>query len=286
MTTVELDDGDGRISISEAEISSRSLFVATPMYGGSCTGAYCRSTIELARRCDALGVAVEFGHVYSESLVPRARNMLADRFLRSQATHLLFVDADIEFSASSALFMLALQSDESPHDVIAGVYPRKNIAWEKIREAVRQGKGDDQALDLRRYAADFVVNLLPGTVDVALMEPVAVAEVGAGFMMIRRATLDRLVEGAHVPSYVPDDLRSPTHDPQSVHAFFDTMIDNHSKRYLSEDFAFCRGVRNAGMQVSMCPWIKLSHHGTHRFIGDPAALAEIDAAASIDRSQL
>ena len=51
-------------------------------------------------------------------------------------------------------------------------------------------------------------------------------------------------------------------------AYFDTVIDPDSKRYLSEDYMFCRYARKAGMKVWVCPWIKLQHIGNYTFKGN------------------
>ena len=68
------------------------------------------------------------GHgIVNESLITRARNYCVDEFMRSDSTHMLFLDADIGFNANDVIAMLAMQSDESPYDVLAAPYPKKSI---------------------------------------------------------------------------------------------------------------------------------------------------------------
>jgi GT2 family glycosyltransferase len=61
-----------------------------------------------------------------------------------------------------------------------------------------------------------------------------------------------------------------------VVALFDTAIDS-SGAYLSEDYAFCRRVRAAGMQVWLVPWIELAHVGNMAFTGSIPEIARLAA---------
>jgi hypothetical protein len=47
-----------------------------------------------------------------EPLIPRARSFLADEFLRSDASHLFFIDADIGFDPKAVITMLGMMSDD------------------------------------------------------------------------------------------------------------------------------------------------------------------------------
>ena len=85
------------VSIDIKELRKRKIFVATPMYGGMCGGQYTKSTADLATMCTKYGVELSFFYLFNESLITRARNYLVDEFLRSKCTHLMFIDADIEF---------------------------------------------------------------------------------------------------------------------------------------------------------------------------------------------
>ena len=61
-----------------------------------------------------------------ESLIPRARNAAAAHFLDSDCSHLLFIDADIEFEPESVVKLL-----RHNREVIAGVYPKKYYMWDR-----------------------------------------------------------------------------------------------------------------------------------------------------------
>ena len=56
------------------------------------------------------------------------------------------------------------------------------------------------------------------------------------------------------------------------YAFFDTSITEISKRYLSEDYTFCRRWQKLGGEIWLDPEIKLNHIGHHVFAGNTKTL--------------
>src|SRR6056300_1728857 len=107
------------IQIDLEQLRKRKLFVATPMYGGQCHGMYTKSTADLAKLCQAYGIECKFFYLFNESLITRARNYCVDEFLRSDYTHLMFIDSDIGFAAQDIFVMLQLQmKDPDNIDVI------------------------------------------------------------------------------------------------------------------------------------------------------------------------
>ena len=130
------------ISISIEELRKRSIFVATPMYSGVCTGHYSKSCTDLGILSTKYGVNVNFFYLFNESLITRARNYLVDEFLRSGYSHMMFIDADIGFDPNDVLALAAVADENSNKDIVCGPYPKKTIAWEKIVKAVNKGVAD------------------------------------------------------------------------------------------------------------------------------------------------
>ena len=64
------------------------LFVATPMYGGLCTGGYTMGILECVQTFMQHGVQMYYSYMMNESLITRARNGMAYDFMQSDATHL------------------------------------------------------------------------------------------------------------------------------------------------------------------------------------------------------
>lgn len=314
--------------LSIDELRTRRLFVATPMYGGNCTGMFTRSMTDLTAQCAKMGIHIQCFFLFNESLIQRARNYCVDEFLRSDCTHLLFIDADIAFNPKDVISMLAMQSpnpSDDGYDILTAPYPKKAISWEKIKIAVDKGFADANPSNLERFVGDYVFNPVASGDRISLTEPAEVLEAGTGFMMIRRATLERFADAYPHLKYRPDHARSQHFDgSRQITAFFDTPIDSkrafmedelaefmkrkpnashddilsfvrtkeggttkqYTDRYLSEDYMFCQYSRRLGMKVWLCPWMKLVHVGTMMFGGTLADLAMIGAPATVDPKAL
>ena len=275
------------IKVSIEDLRKRKLFLATPMYGGNCVGMYTRAVADLAAICAKYQIPLQLYFLFNESLITRARNYCADEFLRSDATHMLFLDSDIGFNPQDVLAMLAIQDDESEYDVIGAPYPKKCISWEKVKQAVDKGIADEDPNRLEKFVGDYVFNPKGGQKEIPIGEPVEVMEIGTGFMMIRRKTFDKYKEVFPNLHYKPDHIRTEAFDgSREIMAYFDCIIDPVSKRYLSEDYMFCYNVQKAGMKVWFCPWMQTQHVGTYVFGGSLADLASIGASATADAGQL
>jgi hypothetical protein len=266
------------LEITVEDLRKYSLFVGVPMYGGQCSGAFCKSTNDLSAACARYGIELKFYYLFNESLVQRARNYVVDEFLRSNCTHLMFIDADISFNYKDVLSILGIQTKfPEKYDVMTGPYPKKAIAWEKVKKAVENGKADNNPFDLQNYAADYVFNPVQGVKSFRLDEPIEVAEGGTGFMLIPRGVFEKYKEAYPELSYKPDHARTDHFDgSREIMAYFDCVIEPESRRYLSEDYFFCWNCRKIGIKVHMCPWMELQHIGSYIFRGSLAAMASLD----------
>ena len=278
------------IKIEIEELRKRKLFVATPMYGGMCAGMFTKSTNDLSALCMHYGIEVKFYYLFNESLITRARNYCCDEFMRSECTHMLFIDSDIGFQANDVISMLALmdhEDDSSKYDILCAPYPKKTISWEKVKSAVDQGRADENPNILEEFVGDYVFNPIKGTKEIKLDEPAQVLEGGTGFMMFTKKALRVMTENYPELMYKPDHVRTEHFNgDREIMAFFDTVICPDTKRYLSEDYMFCQWSRKAGLNIWLCPWIKLQHIGSYVFGGSLQALASIGASATADKSQL
>jgi hypothetical protein len=243
------------------------VMIATPCYASGAMSNYVVSMVSLAAECVKAGLPIRF-EMHAESLITRGRNRLVSIFLSDKSlTHLFFIDADIGFVPAS--FFRILLADR---DVAAGVYPLKRYEWPK--------DGVPQAMSQREFEARFTpypINPLPsGTLDVDSDRFGEVAEAPTGFMCIKRAVFDRLKAGYPNLKYSPEWLQ-PGDDPDSNYLFFDTLVDPDTRRYLSEDYAFCRRWRDIGGKVSIDVNSRLGHQGQHTWTGD--LVAHLDARA-------
>ena len=235
------------------------IFVATPMYGGMCAGFYAQSLLQAVPILKGQGIDTMVSFMFNESLITRARNAMAHGFMKSDATHLMFIDADIKFNPADIAHMV-----NADKEIICGVYPKKEINWPSIREAIGAGVSDE---DLKHYTGSFVVNLVDygGEVTVPMNQPVEIWNGGTGFMLIKREVFEKLQDT--VPVYRNDvkDLSGQL-GSEYIKEYFATSIDE-TERLLSEDFHFCKIARDAGIKVWAAPWVNLAHVGTYTFEG-------------------
>ena len=277
------------ISISKEELQKKSLFVATPMYGGMNHGLYMKACLDLQGVCMQYNIPVKFSFLFNESLITRARNYLVDEFIhRSECTHLLFIDSDINFGPQDVLALLALDKD-----VIGGPYPKKAIKWKSVATALRKNPEIEPNM-LEKVTGDYVFNPVKGTAQFSVTDPLKVMEIGTGFMLVKREVFAQMEKEYPSIRYKPDHVGQAHFDgSRYIHAFFDTVIDTKdsitgggSDRYLSEDYMFCQMARRAGLKVWLCPWIQLQHVGSYIFGGSLADLASVGASATVDPAKL
>ena len=275
------------VEVSIEEMQKRKLMICTPMYGGMCAGTYTKSTSDLAMAATQYGIELKFFYLFNESLITRDRNYCVDTFMRSDCTHMIFLDSDIGFDHNDVLAMLALMSEESDYDIMCAPYPKKTIAWEKIKDAVDRGVADENPNELDNFVGDFVFNPASGSGSFKINEPVEVLEGGTGFMMIQKRAFEKFTEAYPGQSYLPDHVRTKDFDgSREIMAYFDCVIDPESKRYLSEDYMFCQWARKAGIKVWLCPWMRTTHMGSYFFGGSLAALASVGASPTVDANKV
>ncbi len=236
------------------------IFISTPMYGGQCYGFYLQSLLQLNNLLRDSNIESVMSFMFNESLITRGRNALAHGFLKTDATHLFFIDADIQFHAPDVLKMI-----EANKDVICGIYPKKEINWQGIKNAVESGVETDH---LKYFTGSFVVNLkgYEGSATVPVDKPVEIWNGGTGFMLIKREVFEKLKPV--VPVYVNDVLDlSGTIGQEEISQFFTESIEPETRRLLSEDYHFCKTWRDNGGEIYAAPWAGLTHIGTYPFDG-------------------
>lgn len=271
------------LQIKVEDLKNKKLFVATPMYGGQCAGMFCKATNDLSMACARHGIEIQFYYLFNESLITRARNYCADEFMRSDCTHLLFIDSDIGFDYKDVLTLLHLTGTDE-YDIMTGPYPKKTISWEKVKRAADMGYGDDNPFQLENFVGDYVFNPAEGIKSFRIDEPVEIREGGTGFMMITRKVFEEYEKAYPELKYKPDHVRTANFDgSREITAFFDTVIDPDTKRYLSEDYMFSQNARKIGLKIWMCPWMQLKHVGSYIFGGSMSAMAAIKASPTASK---
>lgn len=239
------------------------LYVATPCYGCMMSTAFLIGLLQLKTECLKRGIAVTVDFMGNESLVQRARNIFAARFLkRTAATHLLFIDADIGFKPEAVFRLL-----EADKDIATAVYPKKSYNWGAVQAKLRDTKTTEPPF---MAGLDYNINIDPKS---ATLENgfVRVLDAATGFMLIKRQVLETMRDRYAPTLSCVNDLPGNRDDPAFVSeyvAMFDCMIDPTSKRALSEDFSAVRRAQECGFEVWADVTTPLCHIGTYMFEGD------------------
>lgn len=225
------------------------VIVCTPAYGGNMQFEYVINLIRLDRLCEQRKIDIDYAFVANESLIQRARNYLCGQFLsQEQNTHLLFIDADIQFNAEDVVKMI-----EADVDLIGGVYPKKKLHWERFTKP-----------DCMASMLDYVVTPLDeGKPIQDMYKPQPVKYVGTGLMLISRKVLETMQKEN------PDDWFYA--DGVKYYKFFDCVLKDSI--YLSEDYYICDKWRQLGGTVYAAYWTRCVHWGTFGFDGNLFAMS-------------
>jgi len=230
------------------------VFLSTPCYGGLCLDAYAASIVKLQQLCARRNIGLMLDTTENESLVHRARNISIARFLyKTQAEYFMFIDADIHFDPEAVIRLI-----ESNHDVAVACYPKKCINWNSVEAGVKEGSKKNPD----KLASDLVMNFKYQKTQI-LNGFAEVLDGPTGFMLIKRSVIEQMYE-----RYSPDLKCVNDHinrDFEEYVAIFDCMIDPDSRRYLSEDYAFCRRWQMMGGKIYADVTTTLGHVGNLRF---------------------
>lgn len=238
-----------------------SILFVTPCYGGMMHAAHMRSCCELKETLTQIGVKHDWLIGTNESLVHRGRMEMTASFLATDHGHMMWLDADIEFTAQNVADLWNLQVPIS-----VGVYPMKKpgkswyAAWHK-------GK---LVKDLDQFKG-----------------PIEVDFAGTGFMLISRAAIEQVYAHIRTKHEIAKKLREGMGDLAGLRKLVaDEMLDAlapdfegaekkrvpalytahiYNDGLESEDYHFCRVAREAGLKIIMDPKVKLAHWGMYAY---------------------
>ena len=230
------------------------LVIGTPMYGGMCTSEYTQSLLNLSESANKSDVKLTTIFLGNESLIQRGRNTIAHHFMElPDATHLLFIDADMKFRTEDVVRMI--KADKS---FIVGPVALKGYNWDEIRQAAVNGEED-----INRTGGIFNINKLPGIDMVDENTPFEIEHGGNAFMMLLRDVFETLKP--HTPIYTNGGRSLP--DGVEIYDYFRVEINKDTNHLLSEDYFLCHSYRQLGGKVWCAPWVETGHFGSHLFNG-------------------
>tara|TARA_R110002020_G_scaffold263128_1_gene477525 strand:- start:447 stop:1139 length:693 start_codon:yes stop_codon:yes gene_type:complete len=218
-----------------------SIFIAMPCYD-SVTINTMLSIFKLIQKLGQSKVEVGINTMKSP-LIHQARNYLTSVFLTTEYTHLLFVDADVQFEPEAVLRMLVADKD-----IVCTPYRVKNPDINKPAYTVK-------------FPDPKVVPILPG----GLVE----IEAGpTGLMLIHRRVFEKIIENSphlKIKNEVNQGLISTEASHQFYYNFFDFAFEDGYT--LGEDVSFCNLARKQGLKLYANIESPTAHHGSFAWKG-------------------
>lgn len=203
----------------------------TPCYGGNITEVCFSSYLGFTIMALQNNINFQIDTLSNESNVNRARNSCAAKFLNGDCTHLMFVDADIQFDPKDIVKLI-----NHNKDIVGGIYPQKTLPPKMVVNQIDNGKTEGNLIE--------------------------VGTLGTGFMLIKRRVFEEMIKHGATP-YV-DDIGLSKDENANQYDFFQCTIDSKG-RYLTEDWSFCRRWRQLGGNIWADKTIALTHVGYFRF---------------------
>lgn len=254
------------------------LMIATPLYGGA-EADYLRSVVGLTGAAERAGVACNFAWLSNNAVIDRARNLLAAKFLASDATHLVFIDGDIGFEPEQLIALVRQMQADDSLAVVGAPCPKRRVNWTLVASAAAKGLAADNPAALERFSGVFAIDLVDPAGQFRMDQPIELVRVGTGLMAIRRDVIETLCQRHPELRYTADQLdRDSGLTAGQLTALFQPLIDPDTGHLLSDDYAFCHRVRAAGFRLWLAPWMRTTHTGPARFGGTLADLAALSAA--------
>jgi len=232
--------------------ATRKIMIASPAYGDAFYTPYVSSMFKLTRLLQKNGWAYAFNCIaYSE--ISESRNyLLTYWFDKTDASHILFVDADMGFPPELVTEMLALDKP-----IVGAVYPKRALDMKRVAELIGAGEAPARAMS---KAQDFVLRPLRGArAKSAHPGFIEVEGCGAGILLIKRSCIATMLQTLPEISDAKAKTASPLakHLDRLIRAFDAVYVDGLR---LSEDFSFCHRWRH-GCNGEV--WANIAHEIVH-----------------------
>lgn len=211
------------------------LFFATPTYSMTVFAEFTKSLMATCEYLRGSGIDyLPWEHFSGCCYLPVARNKLIKQFLESDATDLIFLDADISWEPWSLSQLLKHDAE-----IVAGAYRFKgNIEGYPVY--LKKDKDDLICIDAKTGLLD--VHYAP-----------------TGFMRIHRGVFERYQ--VKFNDRLPIEEWRDGVKCNDYLNFFDCRHDVEAKRWFGEDVNFCYLVPAIGCKVLVEPDINITHWG-------------------------
>ena len=210
------------------KVKKAKIYFGLPTYDGKVDIHYFMNMLATQRLLDKYGIQSFIHPVLRDVYIARARNDIAADFLKSDYTHLFFIDADMGWQPEKVLKLIARDKE-----VVFGGYSTKD---EKNMYLFQPYRPDGNLV-----TEDGLVKCLSGP---------------TGFMCIKRQALEKMRD--KYPNMAYED------DNQQKWNFFHCYVRNiiGKQQWFGEDVSFCHNWVSMGGDLWCEPDITFQHIGT------------------------
>jgi hypothetical protein len=250
------------IEIEQEQINSWYPMIALPCYDQLISEPTVMSLIRAVMQFKEIGMKFSICTM-SDSLISRARNQIAAKFLANKEfTHLMFIDCDLGFKGDDILKLLWHDKE-----IMTAAYPIKSINWELVGDNARKGIEDSKLLESSlRFVVNAAKDAQNNTVKVD-KGAISVYDAGTGFMLIKREVFEKMIEAYSELKYIDDTGSLTGEEKEWTYAFFNSYVDPEKHRFLSEDYGFCRYWQEINGEIWTDPSIEMLHLGRLKYEG-------------------
>ena len=233
------------------------LFIPMLCYNHTCNTTFMMSMMNLLFTLNKTDIHATLFPITFESLISRGRNAAVAHFLSDpDATHLLFIDSDIEFVPEDVFKLI-----RSDKDVICAGYAHKYLREDFVQQVFQRKEVPKNPFELCTRTSIYINNPLE------ISEIIEIAHATTGFLLIKREVFNTMRKAYPEKQYINDIDGYMSADKDLFYDFFPAAIDPVSNRFESEDYGFSRLWRDCGGKVYLYTNITLKHHG---WFGYPA----------------
>lgn len=229
-----------------------SLYVVTPSLHGDFGTHYLRTILTLQRECQRVGIKFSWGVIVGQSVLVQARNQAIKKFLATEATHTLLLDADVGLQPMDVIACLIA---DKPFTSLP--YPKRGMEMNRAARLIAAGEdmgGDVINTALSQPAFVLSQDTTPPEEDLLALNFVRASHVGTGAMVLKREVFEKFMTefpGRTYMEYV-DNVPSKTFE-------FFRFSRNSDGFFVGEDYTFCNEWREMGGEI----WLKIDAKTTH-----------------------
>ena len=212
------------------------IMVGMPIGSGTIPWPTALSLMTAVRLCDREKIPVRISAPTGSSMVLWARSAIVGEFLRSDCTHLFWIDSDLCFTPNDFFRLVGFGAN---HDIISGAYP------------------------LKADPPRFVVNYPePDTYEINKLGNVRIKSLAMGFTICTREVIEKI---AATKETLHDELSGATYPD------FFRVGRRKNGGPIGEDIAFFEDAAELGFKAWLDPSIRLGHIGVREYQGDVIA---------------